>query len=295
MNDNPICSSDLDKLCNDYVTNICNANTIFPTSAQMKFIKKGLEINVIRKSWWCYHDFTMSDVNFRQMVYRLKKIIIKEINSRPAFYRFKEIDVPGSVTKMYTGVGAGVVSIDFEKLLLKLKYQPPHMHDLRIQTITNLYDKLYHRGILPNKQNNAFTIEIPIKSRFTTKVNVYKNKMQIMLGCSQRPIQYAVYGFQELIFHLGQVVQYLVIYAHSYFDIQPVSNWIVTYYHFNRDGIIIQSPIFNYTIENLENHSRVYMKHFNDGTIRPRYEEFRTCKKSLSELEEEAANEAFYS
>ena len=286
-------SHEIEKQCHDYVTNICNANGIVPTQSQMKFIKKGLEINVIRKSWWSYQDFAMSQVNFRQMVHRLKKIIIKEINSRPAFYRFKGIEVPGSVTKMYTG-GEGV-SAHFEKLLLDLKHQPPCMHDLRIHTTTNLYDKLCLRGMLPNKQNNSFTIEIPTKSRFTTKLNVYKNKMQFMIGCSQKPTPYAVYGFQELIFHLGQVIQYLIGYANSYFEIQPVSDWIVTYYHFNRDGIIIQSPIFNYTIEDLENHSRVYMKHFDDGTTRPRYEELRTPKKPLSELEEEAANEAFCS
>jgi len=286
---------DIKKLCNDYVTNVCNTNRINPTRAQMKFIKKGLEINVIRKCWWSYHDFVMTDVNFRQMVHRLKKIIIKEINSRPAFYRFKEIDVPGSVTKMYTGVDTGVVSIDFEKLLLNLKHQPPQMHDIRLEAFTNLHEKLQLRGFKPNKNNNAYTIDIPISSRFTTKVNVYSNKMQVMIGCSQNPICYDIDGFQDLTFYLGQVYHYLMLRAGSNIVVQPISKWIVKYYHFNRDGLTLSSPVFNYTIEDLGKHSILYMKHFKDGTVHPRYEEHRTPNKSLAELEEEAANEAFCS
>lgn len=294
MNNNPI-PSDLDKLCNDYVTNVCNANGIIPTQSQIKFIKKGLEINIISKCWWSYQDFAISEVNFRQMVHRLKKIIIKEINSRPAFYRFKGIDVPGSVTKMYTGAGAAAVSVDFEKILLNLKHQPPHMHDLRIQTYTNLYEKLSRRGFLPHKQNNAFTIPIQINNRFETKVNVYNRKMMFMIGCSQNPIPYSITGFQDLIFYLGQACHYLTQMARSSFVVQDISEWVVTYYHFNKDGKTIQSPIFNYTVEDLENHSLVYMKHFDDGKTRLRYEEHRTPKKPLSELEMEAKNEAFYS
>jgi len=67
------------------------------------------------------------------------------------------------------------------------------------------------------------------------------------------------------------------------------------YYHFNRDGVEISSPIFNYTIADLENHSLFYMKHFKDGTIRPRYEEHRTPNKTLTEVILDANNTDFSS
>lgn len=295
MNDNPIHSSDLHKLCNNYVTNVCNSNGIFPIRSQFKFIKRALEMNVIAKKQFCYLDFEMSNGYFRQMIYRLNRIIIKEINSRPASYRLKGIIIPGNITKKYTGARTSAVSVDFEKLLLDLKHQPPLMHDLRIQTYTNLHEKLCGRGILPHKQNNAFTIPIQISKRFETKVNVYSGKMMFMIGCSQNPIPYSITGFQDLIFYLGQACHYLTQMVSSSFVVQDISEWIVTYYHFNKDGKTIQSPIFNYTVEDLENHSLVYMKHFDDGKTRLRYEEHRTPKKPLSELEMEAKNEAFYS
>ena len=279
----------------EYVTKCYNEYGIILSRAQEKFVKKAYQINVVEQTYFFYSDFyPMSSTNFRQMIHRLK-IVDKICNSRPAPYKLKGITIPGNVTKGYRGVNFKKISPDFEKILLNLKHQPPQMHDLRIKTITDLHTKLVQRGFKPNPHNNAFTFEIPIDPRFDTKVNIYENKMQVMVGCSQKPISYDIYGFQDLIFYLGQLYHYLISYANSRFIIQPISEWIVMYYHFNRDGVEISSPIFNYTIADLENHSLFYMKHFKDGTIRPRYEEHRTPNKTLTEIILEANNTDFSS
>ena len=279
----------------EYVTKCYNEYGIFLSRAQEKFVKKAYQINVVEQTYFFYSDFyPMSGTNFRQMIHRLK-IVDKICNSRPAPYKLKGITIPGNVTKGYRGVDLKKISPDFEKILFNLKHQPPQMHDLRIETITDLHTKLVQRGFKPNSHNNAFTFEIPIDPRFATKVNIYKNKMQVMVGCSQRPISYDIRGFQDLIFYLGQLYHYLIGYANSRFIIQPISEWIVMYYHFNRDGVEISSPLFNYTIADLGNHSLFYMKHFKDGTTRPRYEEHRTPNKTLTEVILDANNTDFSS
>ena len=52
----------------------------------------------------------------------------------------------------------------------------------------------------------------------------------------------------------------------------PIHEWIVTYYHFNKDGVIIDSPVHHYSIVDLQEHSQVYLKKFPNGKTALRWE-----------------------
>jgi len=273
--------------CHKFVTNYCHREGIYPTPKQLNFIKKAYTINVVGGELWSYANFfPMSKANFRKTIQRLKPIIEKVVSGIPSFYMLKGINMPYSVTKTHMGMTPRNVAPDFDKLLQNLKNQPPMMHDLRVHTrITGLYENILHNSDLkPNKQNQAFTIHVPINYKLSTTVNVYKDTMQVMVGCSQQPLPYSISGFLELSSHLSAVCEYLKIKASHDFMHEPISNWTITYFHFNRDGITIQSPIFNYTITDLSSHSVFYLKRFDDGTVKPRYEEHLTPHKTLTEL-----------
>lgn len=278
--------------CHSYVTNYCHSNGIFPTKKQLKFIQKAYQINVIRDDFWSFLDFLpyTSKDGFRKTIHRLKPIIEKVIPSIPAFYKLRGVPMRG-VTKYPTGLKPRNVNLDFEKKLRNLKNQPPMMHDLHLLTlISGLHERLQKNpNFVPNNRNKAFTVRLNFDRRFPTTINVYRDKMQVMVGCSQQPLPYSIFGFLQLSSHLGQVVECLTAYANHNFIHDPIPNWIVTLYHFNRDGLIIESPVFNYTITDLANHSVLYMKHFENGTTRPRYEEHRMPHKSLEQMAQESA------
>ena len=277
--------------CHSYVTYYCHTHSVFPTKKQLEFIEKAYSINAVGGELWCYANFfPMSKTNFRKTVQRLRPIIENVIRTNYVYYKLKGVDMPYCVTRNPMGLPPRNVAPDFEKILRNLKNQPPMMHDLRIHArVTGLYENLLRNpDFKPHNQNKAFTIPVPVNYRFPTTVNVYSDKMQVMVACSQQPLPYSNTGFLELSAHLGSVCEYIQERSSTDFLYEPIPNWTVSYFHFNQDGITIQSPIFNYTLADLSNHSVFYMKHFKDGTIRPRYEEHRRPHKTLAELSIEA-------
>jgi len=255
---------------------------------QQNFIRSAYNFQKTTGRSWCNVDFPrMSKVSYRQMMFRLAQIIIKTIPGRPAFYKLNHTYVDESLTIKYRGVTTKTVDLDFHKLINELKQQPPQLHDIRAETRTDLYENLLNTSHKLNSHNKAFTITIPSDSRFAIKVNVYKTKMLVMVGCSQRPLPYSSIGFGELQFLLGQVVNYLRYVSGSEFIHQPIGDWVIKYYHFNRDGIIIDTPIHNYTITELCNDSVLYLKTFEDGTKRFRYEEHISSAKTINEIQQE--------
>jgi len=278
--------------CHFYVTQYCHTHEVFPTPTQLKFIDRAYNINAVGGELWSYANFLsmMSKTNFRKTVQRLRPIIENVIRTNHVYYKLKGVEMPYCVTRNPTGLPPRNVTPDFDKLLRNLKNQPPMMHDLRIHArVTGLYENLLRNpDFKPHNQNKAFTVYVPINYRFPTTVNVYSDKIQVMVACSQHPLPYSINGFLELSSHLGSVCEYIKERSSTNFLYEPIPNWVVTLYHFNRDGITIESPVFNYTLSDLSNHSVFYMKHFKDGTVKPRYEEHRTPHKTLAELSTEA-------
>jgi len=195
--------------------------------------------------------------------------------------------MPYCVTKTPTGVYPREIDPEFDRILEGLKTQPPMMHDIRVGTrISKLHENLLGKGLFPNPYNYCFSIYIPQISRFELWANVYRESMQIMIGCSYEPLPYNLNGFLELTALLGQICDYLELLGGSKFYHQPFPEWNIQYLHLNRDGVEINGNKFSYSISDLSNHSVFYLKKFKDGQLRPRYEEHRSPNQTIQEITE---------
>ena len=252
-----------------------------------RFIRDAYDFQKITGHSWCNEDFPRYSKNyFRQIKHKLSPIITKVIEGRPSFYKLNHTYIDESLTIKDRGVDHFRPDLDFIKILTELKQQPVQWHDIRIETRSNLYDylKITHKV---NSHNGAVTIVIPTDSRFSVKVNVYKTKLCYMIGCSNNPLPFSPDGIFELGVLIGKTLEFLALRAKSDFIYEPVPNWLVTYYHFNRDGVIIDTPLHHHTITDLQKNTVFYLKTFDDGTKRFRYEEHISSPKTINESQEE--------
>lgn len=281
--------SEINPRFEEYVTKFCHDNRIQVSKTQKKFLKRAYDINVVAHRPWTLVDFKdmFSPDYFRQLKKRLSSFIELVNGGHPHFYKLKGIHCTYFVTKTPTRVYTKDVEPEFENILSQVKKQPLMMHDIRIEArVAQLYDNiLLNTDLEFNAHNFAFTISIPAGRRFTVVVNLYRNnKMQVMIGCTRLPLRYDIGGFHELSALLGAVCQYLKDLAGAEFFHNPISDWIVQYLHLNQDGIEISGERFRYTIADLSNHSVFYLKKFNDGKIKPRYEEHQKPNKTIAEM-----------
>lgn len=274
----------------EYVTEICHGNHLSQplriTKSQRKFLKKAYEINVIKHDLWSNSDFRpMTQFNFRKQLQRLRPFVEKVIDSRPSFYKLKRVHMPHSVTKNPRGLDPRDVEPEFEKILAELKQQPPMMHDIRVGTrISGLYENLLKRNIIPDPHNDSFSISLPVNSRFNVTANVYHESMQVIIGCTHKPLPYDLNGFHELSALLGQVCYHLEIICDSDFIHQHIPEWKVQYLHLNKDGREVNGTRFSYSISDLSNHSVFYLKKFKDGTFKNRSETHEKPNKTIEEI-----------
>ena len=108
-----------------------------------------------------------------------------------------------------------------------------------------------------------------------------------MIGCSQSPLPLSPDGLLELGVLVGKTLEFLALKVQSDFICEPFPNWLVTYYHFNKDGKIIDTPLHHHTITDLQKNTVFYLKKFDDGTKRFRYEEHISSPKTINEIQEE--------
>ncbi len=76
---------------NEWITDVTNSELVTFRrrihKSQRVFLKRCYEMNVVKEFYFSKDDFLgMTDSNFRQYVYKLKKYIVKAIDSRPAYY-----------------------------------------------------------------------------------------------------------------------------------------------------------------------------------------------------------------
>ena len=182
------------------------------------------------------------------------------------------------------------ISSNWDELVKKCKQQPPAIHNLRIETMTSgLYNGMKDLRF-PNKKNNAITLKIPaIDIEYNTTVNIHPNgKLLLMVGCTHTPIPYKPSGFQDLIEYLGKVADYLMRYSQTDYKYSRVRTWRFTFYHFNQD-FKVSSPFFKYTIEQLDDHSRLYLHEFPDKKCAWRLEDDVRPNTTIGEEQEKAA------
>ena len=285
MNNNPNPSF------NDWLTEITNCellqNRRYISKKQREFLRIAYDTNVIKGNYFSKHDFSgMKDNNFRQYIRQLKLYIVKAYESRPAFYHLKGI----IVDKLTINHTIFEISLDWDELIKKCKEQPPAIHNLRIETMTQgLYEGM-KKVRIPNKNNKSITLKIDdVDITYNTKVNIHPNgKLLLMVGCTHTPIPYKPSGFQDLIEYLGKVADYLMRYSQTDYKYSRVRTWKFTYYHFNKD-FEVTSPFFKYTIDQLEDHSRLYLHEFPDGKRAWRLEYDVKPDTTISEEQEKSA------
>ncbi len=275
---------------NDLLTKYCNDRLDWkPSKTEKEFLKAVYKINTIGKEYASREDFrTFSKEKFSNLACRLKFCLIKVINSRPPQYLLDGISI-GNVKIKDTELGK--IKSDFDRELLRLKTQPPFIHDIKLMAKTSeLYEYLIKNGATPNKSNKGITVnELPLNSKISTSCTVYPNgTLLVHLGCTYYPIQYSIQGWLEVNSICSKIEILLVTLINHQFICQPTSDWIVTYYHFNKDGVIINSPIHHYSIARLSEHSQIYIKKMKNGDKVLRYEEKITPNRTIKEEQEKA-------
>jgi len=263
----------------------------YPTKNQLKLLKACYDINTIRGELFSRLDLGQFEPYFRYYVCKLGDIFEKVIDSRPPFFKLRGIQVQNQTIK---DTLARQVKPDFEKIVYNLKHYPAYIHDIKISTNTaGLYHGLVRSGHIPNKQNRQIIIrDFPIISKFKTVATVSRNGiLTLHIGCTYNPLLYSISGFDVLIQYLSQVQFTLQARSGGSSFFVPIHEWIVTYYHFNKDGVIIDSPIHRYSIIDLQNHSQIYLKKFPNGKTALRWEKKLAPNLPIEKEQEKAGDE----
>jgi len=266
-----------------------NANL---TESQIYFLEQMLRVNQIEKRPACFRDSTLTKGNYRQKIHEVRYYIEKVIDGRPSFYKVKGVELPGDQSRI-TLKPMGVDTTNLQQLLLTCKGQPPMLHDIRFKIDSNLHDKLLHKGLTPDKNNSCIIVSdklIPNPDPFVNfKLLVYPKHIQLIVGCSRKPLFHSIGGISDLVFNIGRYVELLRLFVNDTFSIPQVSQWRCVGYHFNKDGRFqIDDQNFHYYFEDFQNCMiRIYTKHFSKNDNRLRVEKTEGVNKSIEELSRE--------
>jgi hypothetical protein len=187
--------------------------------------------------------------------------------------------------KNYTTQGMGVKQ-NIDSILESLKEQPPAIHDLKLKFDgNNLYENLNDGTRNINSYNKGIILESLSWGYIIAKIIVYPKTVHIDLGCTFQPYPYSCGGAIELRKTLEKIRQYLLDLSKDSATIPPVDDWVITQYHFGKDGKESLSGLsFEHTWEEVEGgFKRFYSKHMPDGRIIPRLEQIRTPNRTMYE------------
>ena len=272
---------------------VTHQDHVYLPRTQKALLDKATRINTVEGRPFSYLDYPeLKPDNFRQKIKQLKRFLNIYQPGRPTFYVIKDVDLPGDSHKI-TLTHTGGTELEFDNILQSLKDQPAMVHDLRFNIQSDLYDKLIDSGLTPNKTNNSILLDIfdKIHPNYNFKMLVYPKKIQLIVGCSYKPIICNAGSFQDLTFTLGMVISHLQSFVNSDFIIEPVQRWVISQYHFNKDGHYeVSGKSFNHTWEDFQiGCMRLYNKKLPDGTRKPRLERVKTphttFEKEFGDLE----------
>ncbi len=157
----------------------------------------------------------------------------RSVKSNPCYYRVKSVKLDKSdriVTDEPTG----------EKLiwmLNQLKEQPAAIHDIKIHFDSNLYETISKiPGLEINSKNKGIFLDCELVSGYHTKLSIYPSKIQVDVACTFNPIIYDSQGAISLIVLLTNLQNHLVSIGKGLVEIPDFKQWIITHYHFGKDG-----------------------------------------------------------
>lgn len=263
-------------------TSITNESNRYPyTRTQKDFLAKAEEI-CRRKGRFCCADFPeLSNGNFRQLVHRIRNCLELDFRSNPCFYRLKGMSPEDIKTVTEKPTGDRMIDI-----LQRLREQPPKIHDIKVKFNYPLHKKLERAGAVPDPTNKGIRFTaLRMGNDFTIKIMVYPNTVQIDLGCTNNPLVYDISGAVKLTSFLGRLYQELYVFAHYDAYLPQIGKWIVTHYHFGKDGSETYSgQLYHLTYENVATGLiRFYSKPMSDGRIVSRIEQIQRPNNTLDQ------------
>jgi len=250
-----------------------------------QFVDRAYDFNVKEQRPLCYLDFpNLTHTNFRRIIRKLGNNIERVGHGRPQFYKLKGIKLPGDTRKI-TLEPMRVHEEEFVKLLDTLKDQPVKIHDIKIRVDNSeLHDTLLQKGCQKDRHNHSIKVNFEtIDNNITTKVLIYPKTIQVDIGCTYKPLVYDIKTIWYLHEHLSKISYHLT--ALSGVVLPTVDNWIITHWHFGKDGTeSFNGQNFHYTVEDVNTGLiRFYSKLMKNGESIPRLEQIQTPQTSLGE------------
>ncbi|KAG2478835.1 MAG: hypothetical protein NPMRTH1_270030 [Nitrosopumilales archaeon] len=250
-----------------------------------QFVDRAYHINVKEQKPFLFKDYpNLSHTNFRRIIRKLGKDVVRVGNGRPQLYKLRGIKLPGDTRKI-TLEPMGAQEEHFVELISKLKEQPPRIHDIKIRIDNSeLHKELLQKGSSKDKHNHSIKINFEgIDNNVTTKILVYPNTIQVDIGCTYRPLIYNIDTVWYLHEHLAKISYHLT--GLSGVILPTVNNWIITHWHFGKDGTTAYNgQSFHFTIEDVNTGLiRFYSKLMENGERIPRLEQIQTPQNSIED------------
>lgn len=183
------------------------------------------------------------------------------------------------------GRGMGVMN-EINSILRSLKEQPPAIHDIKIKFESGMLYEILNdgtRNINPN--NKGIALESLSWGNILVKIMVYPKTVHIDLGCTYQPYGYSCGGAIEFRKTLENARKYLLEQGQNKASISPVGSWIITQYHFGKDGREeLAGRDFEHTWEEIEKGvMRFYSKRMPNGKTIARLENIRIPNRTVDE------------
>lgn len=266
------------------LTDVCNG---LHGKQIQEFAITGRSINR-QDDYFCCHDFPkVTEGNYRQLILRLRPILVCEIKGNPCYYRFR--DEKTSFDRDDLTLEGMVVGTNMDKILRDVKNQPPAIHDIKLKfTSKQLHPyltKICQYKVNPQNKGIFFP-QIKIERHIVADIAIYPSTIVIDIGCTYKPIVYDVKGSLKLIGIVQDIYSSLIYDTNGKVsDIPYPLDWTVTNYHFNRDSMEEYSGLaFTRSFEDFAGGViRYYCKEFPDGKRKLRQEKIRSPKCSVQE------------
>lgn len=264
-----------------YVTKICNNKGV--TRRQISFLKKCILIQLELQRPFSSSNFPEIKPNcFRQRLHRLKDFIEVHVKSSCCYYRVKGVPLNNKETIVTDDPMGDKLFL----MLMHVKEQPAAIHNIKIQFISNLHKFVSQiPNIRINSQNKGILLDLEPIPNYRTKILIYPNKIQVDIACTFNPIIYNIEGAFFLNSLLTLLHKRLVEIGRYQADIPVFNDWIITHYHFGRDGQEEwNSESFHITIKDaLHQLIRYYSKLLPDKKRICRWEIAKSPQVSISE------------
>ncbi len=269
---------------NDSVTENCNIYQC-DSKANRQFLSKAMKINCIEQRAFSRGDFPeYSAGNYRQLIRRNRSKLEMVIDTKPRFWKVRDVNLPGDMRRVT--LQPMRVGDDMMGILQNLKEQPAKIHDIKIKFKSDLHYHLLKKGYRANPNNLGILLKIDsFHNDITVKVLVYPKTVQIDIGCTFMPLIWDMSGAFYLLTLVGRIQQYLHTLTDNEAKLPLPSSWIITHYHFGKDGTeSLSGQSFHRTIEEVAGGMiRFYSKEMKDKKRIARIEQVKTPNATINQ------------